>query len=55
MQNSDKINPLNQEDRELLSDLKSTFDLGTQTIIGQDEDEIVDDLIDLMTEYNEDL
>ena len=55
MQNFDKINPLNQEDRELLSDLKSTFDLGTQTIIGQDEDEIVDDLIDLMTEYNEDL
>ena len=55
MQNFDKINPLNQEDRELLSDPKSTFDLGTQTIIGQDEDEIVDDLIDLMTEYNEDL
>ena len=55
MQNFDTINPLNQEDRELLSDLKSTFDLGTQTIIGQDEDEIVDDLIDLMTEYNEDL
>ena len=54
MQNIDKINPLNQYDRELLSDLKSTFDLGTQTIIGQDEDEIVDDLIDLMTEYNED-
>ena len=55
MQNFEKINPLNQEDRELLSDLESTFDLGTQTIIGQDEDEIVDDLIDLMTEYNEDL
>ena len=55
MQNIDKINPLNREDRLLLSDLKSTFDLGTQTIIGQDEDEIVDDLIDLMTEYNEDL
>ncbi len=55
MQNFDKINPLNQEDRELLSDLKSTFDLGTQTIIGQDEDEIVDDLIDLMTEYNDDI
>ena len=51
MQNIDKINPLNQEDRELLSDFKSNFDLGTQTIIGQDEDE----LIDLMTEYNEDL
>ena len=55
MQNFDKINPLNKEDKELLSDLNSTFDLGTKTIIGQDEDEIVDDLIDLMTEYNEDL
>ena len=55
MHNFDKINPLSQEDRELLSDLKSTFDLGTQTIIGLDEDEIVDDLIDLMTEYNENL
>ena len=54
MQN-DKINPLNQEDRELLSDLTSTFDLGTQTIIGQDEDEIVDDLNDLMSEHNEDI
>ena len=55
MQNFDKINPLNQEDRELLSDLESTFELGTQTIIGQDEDKIVVDLIDLMTEHNEDL
>ena len=55
MQNFDKINPLNQEDRELLSDLKSTFDLGTQNIIGQDEDEVVDDLIDLMSEYIEDV
>ena len=55
MHNFEKINPLNQEDRELLSELKSTFDLGTQTIIGQDEDEIVDNLIDLMTECNEDL
>ena len=55
MHNFDKINPLSQEDRELLSDLKSTFDLGTQTIIGEDEDEIVDDLIDLMTVHNEDL
>ena len=53
MHNFDKINPLNQEDRELLSDLKSTFDIGTQTLIGQDEDEIVDDLVDLMSEYNE--
>ena len=53
MQNLDKVNPLNQEDRELLSDLNSTFDLGTQTILGQDE--IVDKPIDLMTEYNENL
>ena len=55
MQNLDKINPLSQEDRELLSDLKSTFDLGTQTIIGHDEDDIVDDLNYLMSEYNENL
>ena len=55
MHNFDKINPLNKEDRELLSDLQSIFDLGTQTIIGQDEDEIVDELIDLMTENNENL
>ena len=46
MHKFDKINPLNQEDRALLSDLKSTFDLGTQTIIGQDEDEIVDNFND---------
>ena len=55
MKDIDKINPLNQEDRKLLSDLKSTFDLGTQTIIGQDEDEIIDDLIDLMTERKDDV
>ncbi len=55
MHNFNKINPLNQADRKLLSDSKSTFDLGTKTIIGQDEDEIDDDLIDLMTEYDEDL
>ena len=55
MKDIDKINPLNQEDRKLLSDLKSTFDLGTQTIIGQDEDEIIDDLIDLMTERKDDI
>ena len=54
MKDIDKINPLNQEDRKLLSDLKSTFDLGTQTIIGQDEDEIIDDLMDLMTEKKDD-
>ena len=28
------VKPLTAEDRELLSDLTSTFDLGTQTIIG---------------------
>ena len=55
MKDLDKINPLNQEDRELLSDLKSTFDLGTQTIIGQHEDEIIDDLMDLMTEKKDDI
>jgi len=32
------VKPLTTEDRELLSDLTSTFDLGTQTIIGQQED-----------------
>ena len=53
MQDFDKINPLNQKDRELLSDLKSTFDLGTQTLIGRDEDEIIDDLIDLMLDKTE--
>tara|TARA_Y100001968_G_C18942634_1_gene519445 strand:+ start:338 stop:502 length:165 start_codon:yes stop_codon:yes gene_type:complete len=54
MDNFDKINSINQKDRDLLSDLQSTFDLGTRTIIGQDEDEI-GDINDLMTEYNEDL
>jgi len=38
MNNFNKINPLYPEYRELLSDLKSTFGLGTLTIIGQDED-----------------
>ena len=55
MHNFDKINPLNKQDKELLSDLKSTFGIGTQTIIEQDEDEIVDYLIDLINEHNEDL
>ena len=55
MKDFDKINTLNQEDRDLLSDLNSTFDLGTQTIIGQDEDEILDDIVDLMTERKEDI
>jgi hypothetical protein len=34
-----QINPLTAEDRKLLSDLSSTFDLGTQTIIGLDEED----------------
>jgi len=54
MDDFDKINPINAEDRKLLSNLRSTFDLGTKTIIGRDEDEIIDDLSDLMTEENED-
>ena len=55
MNDFDKINSLNQEDRVLLSHLKSTFDLGTKTIIGQNEEEIVVDLIDLITDNTEDL
>ena len=47
----DNINPLKAEDRELLSDLTATFDMGTQTIIGQDEKI---DKLDLMSEINED-
>ena len=52
--NNYKRNPINAEDRELLSDLRSTFDLGAKTIIGKDEDKIIDDLSDLMTEVNKD-
>ena len=33
----DKVKVLTKEDRELLSDLTSTFDLGTESIIGQEE------------------
>ena len=33
----DNVKPLTAEDRELLSDLTSAFDLGTQTIIVQDD------------------
>ena len=33
----ENVKPLTAEDRELLSDLSSTFDLGTQTIIVQDD------------------
>ena len=34
----DNVKVLTKEDRELLSDLTSTFDLGTESIIGQEED-----------------
>ena len=34
-----QIHPLTAEDRKLLSDLSSTFDLGTQTIIKLDEED----------------
>ena len=54
MDDFDKINPINAEDRKLLSNLRSTFNLGTKTIIRRDEDEIINDLSDLMTEVNED-
>ena len=33
----DKIKVLTQEDRELLADLTSTFDLGTECIIGEED------------------
>ena len=46
----DNINPLKAEDRELFSDLTATFDLGTQTIIGQDEKI---DKSNIMSEINE--
>ena len=44
----DKINPLSAQDRQLLSDLSDTYDLGTQSIIGQHEDDIDDDITDIM-------
>tara|TARA_Y100001968_G_C19287992_1_gene682722 strand:+ start:845 stop:1024 length:180 start_codon:yes stop_codon:yes gene_type:complete len=53
MENSTKINVLKKEDIDLLSDLTTTFDLGTQTIIGRDEDEIIDELSDLMSETSD--
>jgi len=34
----DNVKVLTKEDRELLADLSSTFDLGTESIIGQEED-----------------
>tara|TARA_Y100001968_G_C18782372_1_gene447288 strand:+ start:259 stop:414 length:156 start_codon:yes stop_codon:yes gene_type:complete len=50
MDEFDSIKPLSQRDRDLLSHSKSTFDLGTQTIIGYDEEEIINDLSDLKAE-----
>tara|TARA_B100001029_G_C14703423_1_gene256151 strand:- start:291 stop:443 length:153 start_codon:yes stop_codon:yes gene_type:complete len=49
MENFDKINTLNAKDRELISDLTSTFDLGTQTLMAQSDDDD-DDLTDLKSE-----
>tara|TARA_Y100001968_G_C19403954_1_gene742599 strand:- start:168 stop:335 length:168 start_codon:yes stop_codon:yes gene_type:complete len=48
MDHPDKINPLTDRDRRLLADLSETFDLGTQSIIGQHEDEIIDEISNLM-------
>ena len=39
MDDFDEVKPLTAEDRKLLSDLSRTFDLGTQTLIGQEIDE----------------
>tara|TARA_B100000965_G_C19291702_1_gene626136 strand:- start:274 stop:441 length:168 start_codon:yes stop_codon:yes gene_type:complete len=44
----DKINPLTDQDRKLLTDLSDTFDLGTQSIIGQHEDDITAEISDLI-------
>ena len=33
----DTVKVLTKEDRELLSDLSSTFDLGTESIIGEED------------------
>tara|TARA_B100000965_G_scaffold270057_1_gene228436 strand:+ start:4708 stop:4872 length:165 start_codon:yes stop_codon:yes gene_type:complete len=50
MRDHDQINPLSDKDRQLLCDLSETFDLGTQSLLGQHEDEIIDELSDLMEE-----
>ena len=52
MDDLDQIKLLTDQDRQLLSDLSETFDLGTQSIIGQQEEEIIDDLSDLMEDVN---
>ena len=37
MENFDKINPINEQDRKLLSDLSGKYDLGTQSFVDQEE------------------
>ena len=39
MDDFDEVKPLTAEDRELLSDLTATFDLGTQSLISLELDE----------------
>ena len=39
MDDFDEVKPLTAEDRKLLSDLTSTFDLGTQSLIELELDE----------------
>ena len=39
MDDFDEVKPLTAEDRKLLSDLTSTFDLGTQSIIDLEIDD----------------
>tara|TARA_B100001250_G_C19160550_1_gene512108 strand:+ start:227 stop:385 length:159 start_codon:yes stop_codon:yes gene_type:complete len=52
MENIEKINPINEKDRKLLSDLSGTYDLGTKCIIDHEEDEetlVVNDLKNLVS------
>ena len=37
MDDFNEVKPLTAEDRKLLSDLTSTFDLGTECIIGEED------------------
>ena len=37
MENFDKTNKINEQDRKLLSDLSGKYDLGTQSIVDQEE------------------
>ncbi len=45
---------MNDEDRELLSDLTAKFDLGTQTIIRRANYEIIEEHTDLISELIKD-